>query len=357
MEELRFVAPELVSGREVMVLRLLGRLGMVSSKALFRLLFFEPQGSTIAAQERLMYRTLRGLRERHLIWRLEGPREIVESTKTPGRRTGKQGEFLYGLTHDGRELLADLRADPPNVLERLVSRDRRAPSPSSSSMLIDRAISTWCASVIDHARRTYLLAGLTAQARYVVLDKQEERSQTLGAVLTLLFDPKGKPTDRPAWDIPWHNGEASDQSWRIMRFAIEADIGLASTFSLLETATTYGRLTQGRAYNGYLGGAPRPVVLVLHSSRVGKVSTAWHDAWPGTPAVITSAARAIHPDHGALWGAYFTLKDDPAQPANLLDGLVSSVDAWEKLVVGWGSHNSSTSTAGGTQPRQPGGTR
>ncbi|NTU80218.1 MAG: hypothetical protein HGA45_12560 [Chloroflexales bacterium] len=357
MEELRFVAPELVSGREVMVLRLLGRLGMVSSKALFRLLFFEPQGSTIAAQERLMYRTLRGLRERHLIWRLEGPREVVESTKTPGRRTGKQGEFLYGLTHDGRELLADLRADPSDVLERLISRDRRAPSPSSSSMLIDRAISTWCASVIDHARRTYLLAGLTAQARYVVPDEEEERSQTLGAVLTLLFDPKGKPTDRPVWDLPWHNGEGSDPTWRIVRFAVEVDTGLGFWQALLETANTYGRLTLGNVYDDYLGGAPRPVVIVLHPSRADKVGLAWHKAWPGTPAVMTSARQAIHDQHGALWGRYVTLKDNPAQLANLLDGLVTSIDAWEKLVVGWGSHNASTNTAGGAQPRQPGGAR
>lgn len=341
MDEIKLPILNQASSRDVGVLRLLGRLGIVSSRAMARLLFFDPAATSRKAQQHLMQRTLYRLLDRHLLWRMEGPREVVESSKKPGHRLGKQGDFFYGLTHDGRELLGDLGAEPPDVLERLVSRDRRAPLPNTSSLLVDEAISSWCSSVIDHARRTYLLVGMTVQARYAVPDPAKERPQTIGATVSLVFNPKAKPVQRAPWELPWLSGEALDETWRTVSFAVEVDAGLTSTQAILETATTYARLAQAKVYDRMFGSTPRPVVIVFQPNRLGKVTTAWHDAWPGTPAVVTTAKQATHEQYGALWGRYFTLKDDPVQPANLLAGLVSSSEQWARLVAGWGSNSSS----------------
>ena len=325
--------PAAASAREIAVLRLIGRLGVVEAPWVGRLLFRD-------VSQRSMQETLTGLVDRHLLWRMEGRRQLRASA--PGKRpTPRPAPFVYGLTADARSMLSDLGAEPRDgTLERLIARDRRAPLPTLSSLDDDLAASAWCASVLDHARRTPMLAGANLQAGYQIADGEGQLVQTIGAVLTLAFNPKGQQVARPAWELPWLSGEALDPFWKLVRLALEVDAGAANTLALMAQAQTYGQLTQAKVYDRVFGGAVKPVVLVLLSERAGKVATAWHDAWPGNPAVVTSAARAIHPDHGALWGTYFTLKDNPVQPATLLGGLVSSLENWAKLVANWSQQGS-----------------
>lgn len=315
--------------REIAVLRLIGRLGLVVSHDLARLLFCD-------VGDRAMREAMVKLVERNLVWRKEGAREVVESTKTPGRRVAKHGPYLYGLTHEGRALLGDMGVEPADgTLDRFISRDRRAPAPSASSMLVDRAVSAWCASVLDHARRTPLLVGVNMQARYAITAADGSVVQTIGALVTLAFDPKAPQRKRHIWELPWLSGEAISQDWKWVRLALEVEVGTASSLALMELANAYKVLAQTGADTRLFGGKLRPVILVLQGQRAGKMATAWYDTWPGSPAVLAKAETVIHPEHGALWGTYVALKESPVQPATLLAGLVSSVEHWAKLVASW----------------------
>jgi hypothetical protein len=55
----------------------------------------------------------------------------------------------------------------------------------------------------------------------------------------------------------------------------------------------------------------------------------------GGAGLITTLIKANHPQFGALWGEYYTLKDNPARRANLLGSLVPSAEVWAQLVQGW----------------------
>jgi hypothetical protein len=319
--------PALASAREIAVLRLVGRLGVVETPWIGRLLFRD-------VSLRSMQAMLTSLVDQHLLWRMEGRRQLV-ATKTPGKTIPRKGPYLYGLTADARSLLGELGAEPRDgTLQRLIARDRRAPLPTLTSLDDDLAASAWCASVIDHARRTPMLAGVNLQAGCQIVDSEGQLVQTIGAVLTLAFS-KAQPATRPAWELPWLSGEAVDPSWKLVRFALEADTGVANSATIMAQAQTYSRLSQNKTYQKLFGGPIKPVVLTLPGDRINTVAQRWREAWPATPAMFTSVAAALHPDYGALWGNYAKLTQDGACPAIPLEGLVSSVENWAKLVAKW----------------------
>ncbi|NTU80217.1 MAG: hypothetical protein HGA45_12555 [Chloroflexales bacterium] len=320
--------PALASAREIAILRLVGRLGVAETPWIGRLLFRD-------VSLRSMQAMLTSLVDQHLLWRMEGRRQLV-ATKTPGKTIPRKGPYLYGLTADARALLGELGAEPRDgTLQRLIARDRRAPLPTLSSLDDDLARSAWCASVLDHARRTPMLAGVNLQAGCQIWNNADELVQTIGAVLILAFNPKGQQVTRPAWELPWLSGEALDPSWRLVRFALEADTGVANSATIMMQAQTYSRLSQNKTYQKLFGGPIKPVVLTPPGDRINTVAQRWQEAWPATPAMFTSVDSALHPDYGALWGSYAKLVQGGPCRAIPLEGLVSTVEKWAKLVAKW----------------------
>ncbi|WP_322489355.1 replication-relaxation family protein [Chloroflexus sp.] len=313
-----------MSERELAVLRLLGRLGMVMGQTIRALICPDQHAASCR-------RMLRGLVERKLLWHANVPNANAE-----GRLQGRTPR-VYGLTDDGRQLLDTFGAEPHDgTFERLISRSKQAPTPPSASQLFTETyISDWCASLLDQVRRTPMLAGVHMQRRYVITDANGALLQTIGAVIILAFDPELKKFDRAGWVIPWLTDGAIAPSWRVVRLALEVDTGVASMRSIFEMAQTYARLSGDGTYQRLLGGAPRPVIVTPPARRARAVADVWMGAWEGSPALLSSIERTCHPEYGVLWGEYLALKANPVIKTSLLGSLLGTVEQWPAKIAAW----------------------
>jgi len=316
------------SDRELAVLRALGRLGATRISDL--------HGSVLVGMtERTMQRLVSRLLNRGLIWDARSPGQ--PTLRADGRVGPPRSQRVFGLTIDGKAQLDALGAEAAGAgLGRLIARDRRAPAPSTLTLMGDLLLSSWCAAVIDQARRTPMLVGVRCQTKFVTaLDPSTQLPlQTVGAYLELIFDPQRRVYDRPGWLVPWFD-EVTPKTSRTVRFVLEVDTGNQAIPTLILQAQTYARLQQAGVYTKLFGAMPLPVILTLPGQRAGQVITAWRDGWLDTPAVIASAAKAEHPRFGALWGTYSTIKDTPPQPTFLLASLVQTPDIWGQLTEQW----------------------
>lgn len=306
-----------MSERELAVLRLLGRLGMVLGQTLHDLLFPDRHPATC-------FRVLGKLTERKLIWQAH----IPVHGGTP---------FVYGLTDDGRQMLDAVGAEPHDgTFERLMYRSKQAPSaPAVAALSSETYMSDWCASLLDQLRRTPMLAGVHVQRRYAVTGADDALLQTIGAVITLAFDPTLTTFERPTWAIPWLTDGALAPAWRIVRLALEVDTGMMAMRSLFEVAQTYQRLTGDGTYQKLLGGPLRPVIVTPAGRRSRAVAEVWMAAWDGSPALLSSVERTCHPVYGVVWGMYMALKTNPVQKTSLLGSLLGTVDQWPTKIQSW----------------------
>lgn len=313
-----------LSEREVAVLRLLGRLGMVLGQTIRDVICFDQHENSC----RNMLHDLAG---RKLIWQASVP-QVNDVGRSAGRAPN-----VYGLTDDGRQMLDTLGAEPHDgTFERLIYRSKQAPSaPAVASLVTDTYLSDWCASLLDQVRRTPMLAGVQVQRRYAVTGADGALLQTIGAMIILAFDPEQKRLERPAWVIPWLTDGAISSSWRIVRLALEVDTGMLTMRSLFDLAQTYQRLSNDGTYQKLLGGAPWPVIVTPPARRARAVAEVWMGAWEGSPALLSSIERTCHPEYGVLWGEYMALKANPVQRRTLLGSLLGTVDQWPAKIAVW----------------------
>lgn len=316
------------SDRELAMLRVLGRLGPTRMSDLASLVL-------VGLAERTIQRFTRRLLDRGLIWETRAAGE--QTTRADGRPGPPRSQRVFGLTVEGKALLDAIGAeDTGTTLDRLLVRDRRAPPPSASALVGDLLISAWCAAVLDQARRAPMLIGARCHAKLVTaLDAETKQPlQTVGAYLELIFDVQHRTYDRPGWQLPWFDVPAP-KGCRVVRFLLEVDTGRQAIPMIIRQAHSYAGLQKNGTYTKLLGDMPLPVILTLPGQRAHEVRQAWQDAWPTTPAVLASAAKAEHPEYGALWGTYSTVKDSPPKPTYLLLGLVQNPETWGQIIRGW----------------------
>lgn len=316
-----------INERALAALRALGRMGTVQGTILHALLTPDLHAST----SRLLWQQLT---ERKLIWQAGVPNRKTNAT---GQMRGPQ-YHVYGLTDEGRALIDSLGAEPHDgTFERLIYRPKQAPVlPSTLSLVHDTYLSNWCASLLDQVRRTPMLVGAHVQRRYAVTDASGATVQTLGAAVVLAFDPKQTTFERAPWVVPWLSMGVPSPAWTIVRLAIEVDSGQSAPRALFAMAQTYATLTQTGGYrDAPLGGTPRPVLITLPGRRFKAVADVWMEAWPGSPAILSSVEKTTDPNDGVLWGQYMSLKTNPLQPTNLLGNLLGTVEEWPTRTKGW----------------------
>lgn len=336
-----------MSERELAVLRLLGRLGMVMGQTIRDLVCPDQHEASCR-------RLLRELAERKLIWQASVP-----NVNDAGRSQGRAPK-VYGLTDEGRQMLDSFGAEPHDgTFERLIYRSKQAPAtPAVAALVTETYLSDWCASLIDHVRRTPMLAGVHVQRRYAVTGSDGALLQTIGAVIVLAFDPEQKRFDRAGWVIPWLTDGAIAPSWRVVRLALEVDTGVMSMRSIFEMAQTYARLSGDGTYQRLLGGSLRPVIVTPPARRARAVADVWMGAWEGSSALLTSVERTCHREYGVLWGEYLALKSNPVQKTSLLGSLLGTVEQWPAKIAAWSgvapAASSKVSQVTGKKPGLPG---
>ncbi|HEX6290239.1 MAG TPA: replication-relaxation family protein [Herpetosiphonaceae bacterium] len=322
----------LAHNRAIAVLRLLGRLEFVSSAWITRLIF--PDQSPEA-----MRRTMQRLVQEHRVWRTTVTlNQLYPSAAGHGRRQPPpKSPYIYGLTPEGKALLEGLDVEAsPQISAGLQCRDRRAPAVSQAQITHDLLVASWCASVIDAARRCPLLESILCQVEYVSARHGDGRErQRFDALLVLRFHRTPRPQTAPGWAIPWYDAEPTTEQHIVRRFALEVDRGTEPLRILLGKGLTYRELTETGHYTRTLGGPVLPVFLVPPGKRAAQIAREWQDAWPGGAGVISSFEKAAHGEWGTLWGQYLTFKDTPPKPLALLAGVVNSLEDWARLCESW----------------------
>jgi hypothetical protein len=261
--------------------------------------------------------------------------------------------FIYGLTDDGRQMLNAFGVESDgDTFDHLIWRSKQAPvAPVSSILEHETYISDWCASLLDHVRRTPMLAGVHIQRQYRVKDREGTVLQTIGAVIILAFDPAKKAFERPIWSIPWLTDTTFPDSWRVVRLALEVDTGMTMR-ALVELALRYRACSDDGSHKRLLGDRLRPVIIASGGDstsggdRTRMIASWWMDAWPGSLTLLSSRARTAHPDYGVLWGEYRALETNPVKKIPLLGPLLGTVDTWPNRIKAWpGSTSGSNGSA------------
>ena len=327
---LRLTAPGAVAAdRDIATLRLLGRLDFATTAMLKALI--APDISTPALRERLN----RLLKEGR-VWRQTVTMDQVQPKEAGGRgQPPPKAPYVYGLTPEGRELLETLDVESSQaVYAALQTRDRRAPNVPQAQLKHDLLVSNWCASVIDGARRSRLLDSTICQVEYVSARTPEgKEQQRMDAFLALIFNREPKQQTAPLWMLPWNNGEPPAPRQLIARYAGEIDRGTEPLKILLAKGLMYRTLTESGHYRKTLGGDVLPVILVPPGKRAAQIAREWQTSWPGGKGVISNFIKADHPKHGALWGEYYTITDNPPKVSHLLSDMFPDLATWEKWAI------------------------
>jgi hypothetical protein len=318
--------------RQIEVLRLLGRLEVVATDWIATLFYLDSSMSTC-------YRHLNSLFEQGLVWRQRTTMGHIDDSTTELKTKNQPPSlpYVYGLTPEGKAHLSSLDAEPnEETLDALRTRDRRAPKVNESQLKHDLLVAGWCVSVLAEARKTPMLESVVCQAEYVsARDAQGKERQRFDALLILRFNSKRQTSTRSPWQIPWHDGAPPSANTPTIRFALEVDRGTEQLSRLFDKGLMYKDLAEQGVYKHNLGGNPLPVFLVPAGLRSAQIATEWREAWPDGLGVISTPRASSHLERGALWGRYFTLKDNPARTMNLLDSLKITFDMWTQMTMQW----------------------
>src|SRR6266540_6367272 len=167
----------LLDEREVLLMRLLGRLDLMTLTQIQQAVY--PTYTTRGVQKRLQY-----LMDDDLLWRVQ-TRLVAANHAAEYAKVRKQGAYAYGLSDQGKELLNTLEVErDPLTLERLRSRDPRGRKPDLRTVSHDLQVSWWCLNVILAAAQNRFCRQL-----YIQTEFYPEKSQRIDALVIVRLCP------------------------------------------------------------------------------------------------------------------------------------------------------------------------
>jgi len=298
----------LLDEREVLLMRLLGRLDLLTLTQIQQAVY--PSYTVRGVQKRLQY-----LIDDDLLWRVQ-TRLVAANHAAEYAKVRKQGAFAYGLSDQGKELLNTLEVErDPLTYERLVSRDPKGRKPDLRTLSHDLQVSWWCLNVVlDAAENRF------CRKVYVQTEFYPEKSQRIDALVILRLCPdRPRPSDEVG-AIPFFDGTDLQPGEIDIRFALEVDKGTEELKVLLEKAQKYRDLHKSGIYTATSGGPILPVFLVQTARRAAQIAREFQDIWPSGWGVVATPFSANHGRDGVLWGKYKTLTK--AEPYELLTNMV-----------------------------------
>ena len=298
----------LLDEREVLLLRLLGRLDLMTLTQIQQAIY--PTYTTRGVQKRLQY-----LMDDDLLWRVQ-TRLVAANHAAEYAKVRKQGAYAYGLADQGKELLNTLEVEhDPLTFDRLVSRDPRGRKPDLRTLAHDLQVSWWCLNVIlDATENRY------CRRVYVQTEFYPEKSQRIDALIILRLSPDCARPAAEVGSIPFFDGTELRPGEMDIRFALEVDKGTEELKVLLEKAEKYRDLHKAGIYTATLGGPVLPIFLVQTARRAAQIAREFQDIWPSGWGVVATPFSANSGSDGLLWGKYRTLSN--AEPYDLLTNMV-----------------------------------
>lgn len=322
---------QLADQRDTAVLRALGRIQRLTTEHIQALFFRDTSHIT-------MSRHLRRLLDQDLIWRTTTTTTTIDPSPVGSRiLPPPKAPYVYGLTHEGKQLLQTLEVEPHlDSFERFKSRDRRAPLPPQTQLNHDLMASDWCCSMLDALRRCSLLVDIRCQVEYVAAtDDKNKELQRFDAYFAVRFTKKPRPQTLPGWWLPWYDGTGDGDDDITVRFALEVDRGVEKSVALIAKSVLYRDFTRNGHYKDTLGGSVLPVILASKGVRSAQIARDWQAAWPKGLGVISTPELSSDSPYGAVWGEYLTMTDIPAKPYKLLGKILPSIDTWTSYSRLW----------------------
>jgi len=321
----------LLDEREVLLMRLLGRLDLMTLTQIQQAVY--PSYTVRGVQKRLQY-----LMDDDLLWRVQ-TRLVAANHAAEYAKVRKQGAFAYGLSDQGKELLNTLEVEHDSLtFDWLVSRDPRGRKPDLRTLSHDLQVSWWFLNVIlDAAENCY------CRKVYVQTEFYPEKSQRIDALIILRLSPDNARLADAVGSIPFFDGTKLQPGEIDIRFALEVDKGTEELKVLLEKAEKYRDLHKAGIYTATIGGPVLPVFLVQTARRAAQIAREFQDIWPSGWGVIATPFSANTGSDGVLWGKYRTVTT--AEPYNLLTHMLVdrqgrvqffpalSREEWRKAIV------------------------
>jgi len=298
--------------RQIELLRLLGRLEMMSSRQIYAMVY------EASVTRRTMQRHLEQLHADGKIWQ-----STVRYNALPGN-TGKRGPphkypYIYGLTPEGKTLLGSLGIEhDQRTLDGLRCREPRGRRISAPTIAHDMVVSWWCSSILMAVKGSRLCTEVFVQSEFTIHEKQR-----FDALVVLRLNP-----ERPraaAGSIPWFEGRPCPPEAMEIRLGLEVDMATEALSILAGKAAVTRDLHSAGLYQELFGGPVRSVFLVPTKLRASQIAAEWRRAWPESWGVIATTSSAEHATHGTLWGDYRTMSDG-TQSVSLLDELIEGAD-------------------------------
>ena len=310
------------------VLRLLGRVEFARAKWVHDLIFPDCNPTTA-------WRVLRKLHAQRMIWTASAPAARVPGAI--GARNNQQPPIapqVYGLTQQGRDELTALGIEGDRTaVASMPVRPWADPDLKLAQLRHDLLVSDWCCAFLVGARQHPQLHSLYCQVEYISASAENGQTTQRFDALVMLTLAIRKAQLRPAWSIPWDEGNRVPAGAIQCRFAAEIDTGSEKLAILLGKAGTYRALTLSGHYAATLGGPVLPVVLVpAGTKRAAQVAREWQDGWPGGAGVIGSFTQA-QIEQDAIRGRYLRMATTPAQPTFLLEPFGVSRATWDGAIA------------------------
>jgi hypothetical protein len=297
----------LIDDREVLLLRLLGRLDMMTLKQIQQAVY--PTYSGRGMQNRLDH-----LLQNDLLWRVQ-TRTVAANHAAEHTKVRKQGAYAYGLADQGKELLNTLEVErDPLTLERLRSRDPKGRKPDLRTISHDLQVSWLCLNILLSAAQNR-----SCRQIYVQTEFHPERSQRIDALIIIRLCPDHPRLADSVGSIPFFDGRERQPGEIDIRLALEVDKGTEELKVLLEKAAKYRDLHRAGIYTATLGGPVLPVFLVQTPRRAAQIAREFQDIWPTGWGVAGTPFSANSRD-GVLWGKYLSLTT--SEPFSMLTNLV-----------------------------------
>jgi hypothetical protein len=320
----------LLDALEVLLLRLLGRLDLMTLQQIQQVVF--PTYSVRGVRYRLQE-----LLNQDLLWRVQ-TRTVAANHAALHTKVKRQGAYAFGLATNGKALLETLEVErDPHTVERLRARDIKGRKPDLRTISHDLQVSWWCLNLILTAAYNRLCRQI-----YVQTEFYPERSQRMDALIILRLSPDHpRPADAMG-SIPFFDGTPRGAHEIDIRLALEVDKGTEELKVLLEKAEKYRDLHASGIYTATLGGPVLPVFVVQTPRRAAQIAREFQAIWPSGWGVVGTPFSANSAD-GVLWGKYKTLTT--SQPFDVLTHLVVdqggrvqffpavSREAWQRALV------------------------
>lgn len=305
----------LLDEREILMLRLLGRLDMLTLAQIRQAIY--PTYSGRGVQNRLDH-----LLSNDLIWRVQ-TRTVAANHAADYTKVRKQGAYAYGLADQGKALLDTLEVErDPLTFGRLRSRDPKGRKPDLRTTSHDLQVAWWCLNVILSAGENR-----ACRAIYVQTEFYPEKSQRIDALVIIRLCPDHPRPRADVGTFPFFDGSKRAAGEIDIRLALEVDKGTEELKVLLEKAEKYRDLHKAGIYTATIGGPVLPIFLVQTARRAAQIAREFQAIWPSGWGVAATPVSANSVRDGVLWGHYLTLTT--SEPFDLLTNMI--VDAQGRM--------------------------